>query len=136
MMNAIDTGDRLAVPIFSINMNHNLTLSTFGIYEKVFVVLIISWAVIVVTSTLIKICAALYAASIVIWNFIRPILRSISSLKYIAYLVIGNRSELCAEGTTPMFDQSREQSDQVRRSPRIAEKEFAKHNINNNIPEN
>ena len=64
LMNAVDVGDRLTVPILSINVNHNLTLSTFGIYDKVFVVLIVSWAVIVVTSTLIKICAAfvLYCA--------------------------------------------------------------------------
>ena len=121
-----------------INVNHNLTLSTFGIYEKVFVVLIVSWAVIVVTSTLIKICSALYNAFTVIWDFINPILeRCLSSLKYIAHLIVGDRTKLYTEGTTPMFDQAREQSDRdnPRRSPRIAEKTFEKPNLHIDIPE-
>ena len=136
IMNAVDVGDRLAVPILSINMNHNLTLSTFGIYEKVFVVLIVSWAVIVVTSTLIKICSALYAGFIVIWDFVNPILKHcISSLKSMAHLIVGDQTKLCEEGTKHMFDQAREQSDRVRRAQRIAEKAFAKTNLHIDIPE-
>ena len=54
------------------------------------------------------------------------------------HLVVGDQAKLYAEGTTPMFDQAREQSDRdnPRRSPRIVEKAFAKPNLHINIPEN